>query len=63
MSLPHLDIERWLTDSGCQFRKKREDAKSRWLYHLESCPVHTDHDGHTYECCVMQCDDGALQGR
>ena len=57
-----LDIERWVSDRGQIFKVKREDAKSRNLYHFERCPVHTDDDGGKYECCVMMCDDGTLQG-
>jgi len=58
---PRLDVAQWLGDWGQVFREKRDDAKSRNLYHLETCPVHTDHDNHAYECCVMQRDDGELQ--
>ena len=45
----------------CQvFREKWEVSKDRMLYHLEHCPVHTDPDGDSCECCVMQYGSGKL---
>jgi len=57
---PRLDVPAWLEARGQRFRTKREEAKSRTLYHLETCPVHTDPDGHRFECCVIQEDSGKL---
>ena len=61
-SLPdkRLNMEVYLSDYGQVFREKWEGSKDRMLYHLEHCPVHTDPDGDTYECCVMQYGSGKL---
>ena len=61
-SLPdkRLKMEAYLSDHGQVFREKWEASKDRMLYHLEHCPVHTDPDGHTFECCVIQYSSGKL---
>ena len=61
-SLPdkRLKVEAYLSDHGQVFREKWEASKDRMLYHLEHCPVHTDPDGHTFECCVIQYSSGKL---
>ena len=63
-SLPdkRLKMEAYLSDHGQVFREKWEASKDRMLYHLEHCPVHTDPDGHTFECCVIQYSSGKLGG-
>ena len=61
-SLPdkRLNMEAYLSDHAQVFREKWEGSKDRMLYHLEHCPVHTDPDDDTYECCVMQYGSGKL---
>ena len=56
-----LKMEAYLSDHGQVYREKWEASKNRTLYHLEHCPVHTDPDGDTYECCVMQYGSGKLR--
>ncbi len=49
-------LEGILQLSGLAF--KRETKGNRELFRFEKCPYHTDHDEHTYECCVMIEPDG-----
>ncbi|MDI9431535.1 MAG: YfjI family protein [Planctomycetota bacterium] len=44
-------LEDVLKREGLTFR--RTDKGGRTYFHFEQCPLHTDSDGHTYECCVL----------
>ena len=50
------ELERVLRAKGLTYR--RQNKGGRELFVFEECPVHTDDDGHTYECCVMVEADG-----
>ncbi len=49
-------LEDVLTREGLAYR--RTDKGGRTYFHFKQCPLHTDSDGHTYECCVLVEADG-----
>jgi len=51
-------LENVLTREGLTYR--RTDKGGRTYYHFEQCPLHTDNDGHKYECCVLVEANGKL---
>ncbi|MCX5643213.1 MAG: YfjI family protein [Phycisphaerae bacterium] len=49
-------LEDVLSREGLVYRRTEKDG---WTYfHFETCPFHTDDDGHQYECCVLVEADG-----
>ena len=49
-----------LTEGKLVFREK--EKANRVVFEFENCPVHTDNDGHTYECSVLVEADGQYSG-
>lgn len=44
------------------FKVKRQPKGGQELFRFERCPVHTDDDGHTFECAVMVKPNGQYAG-
>ncbi len=44
-------LEGVLTCEGLAYRRTEKDGRT--YFHFETCPFHTDNDGHQYECCVL----------
>lgn len=56
-----FDMEAYLRTLGLDFRVVRK-AEGTW-FNFRDCPVHTDHDGHHFECGVIVGVDGRLGGK
>ena len=57
----HIENIRHILDAnGTAFREKEKGGRT--VFELESCPVHTDHDGDRYECSVIVEPDGMYSG-
>ena len=54
-------LECVLQAEGLRFRRKAKSGRE--VFEFEECPVHTDDDGHHYECCVMVGADGKYGAR
>lgn len=54
------ELEQVLQAEGLTYR--RQSKGGRELFIFEQCPIHTDHDGHTFECCVLVEADGRYGG-
>lgn len=54
-------VEAVLAASGFEYRAK--DKAGDKFFEFETCPHHTDPDGHTYECCVIVRADGSLAAK
>jgi len=55
---PFLDVPAYLDASGVTWRTK-EKGNRTW-YQFETCPIHTDDDGHKWECGICQDADGKM---
>jgi len=54
-------LEHVLRAEGVNFRRKTKGGRE--VFEFERCPVHTDDDGHSFECCVMVEADGQFSAR
>ena len=57
----HISILQSVLDAGAQ-KYRRKDKADRVIFEFEDCPVHTDNDGHHYECSVFIDDQGKYCG-
>jgi len=55
---PLLDVASYLDAWGGEWRIK-EKGEVTW-YQFRTCPLHTDHDGHEWECGICQSQSGKL---
>lgn len=58
---PLLDVQAYLNAWGGAWRMRVKD-RVRW-YQFMICPLHTDYDGHEWECGICQFPDGKLGGK
>lgn len=49
-------LERILQAESLSFRRKTKGGRE--VFEFQTCPIHTDDDGHRHECCVMVEADG-----
>lgn len=55
---PKLDVPAYLNAWGGEWRQK-EKAETTW-FEFRKCPLHTDDDGHEWECGLRQDSDGKM---
>jgi hypothetical protein len=58
----HIEIIQHILKSK-GFSHRESDKGARHIFEFESCPVHTDHDGHSFECCIIVEASGAFSGK
>ncbi len=55
---PFLDVKAYLNAWGGEWRVKQRGTVT-W-FQLRECPIHTDNDGHEWECGICQYPNGAM---
>jgi len=58
---PFLNVREYLDSWGGEYRIKQR-GNATW-YQFCECPLHTDYDGHEWECGICQYESGKLGGK